>query len=385
MPPRVLYLHEFGRLGGAEQALLRLVEAIRPTGVEPLVVWPRNDAILARLSSQGIRVVRLKLPRWRHGLSLPLLAVCLLRLRHVLCRGGVDLVHVNNYRSAPFGRLLARRAGVPCVSTVRETIGPEKVRQHGLRRLDALVAVCDSVARALVDAGVPRDRVGTVRSGVSIPPVPTASARRALRESLGGAAEDPVVGIVAHILPHKGFDDLIQALPLIVRQIPRARCLVVGEAPRRKYLRHLVDLAERFGVGDRLIWVGAQEDVPRFLAAMDLFVLPSHTEGLPLTVLEAMAAGRPVIGTAVGGIPEAVRHGETGFVVPPRDPRRLAQAAVDVLANPALAKSMGEAGRATVREAFTLDREARQTRAQYCRVLESRPLSPTAGATEADR
>lgn len=384
MPPRVLYLHEFGRLGGAEQALLRLVEAIRPTGVEPLVVWPRNDAILARLSSQGVRVVRLRVPRWRHGLSLPLLPVCLLRLRHVLFRGGVDLVHANNYRSAPFGRLLARRAGVPCVSTVRETIGPEKVRQYRLRRLDALVAVCDSVARALVDAGVPRDRVGTVRSGVSIPPAPTESARRELRESLGGAADDPVVGIVAHILPHKGFDDLIRALPPIVRQIPRVRCLVVGEAPRQKYLDHLFGLAERLGVRDRLVWVGAQEDVPRFLAAMDLFVLPSHTEGLPLTVLEAMAAGLPVIGTAVGGIPEAVRHGETGFVVPAQDPRRLAEAVTDVLVNPALATSMGEAGRASARDTFTLEAEARGTHAQYCRVLGPRYPSPTAGVTEAE-
>ena len=382
MTPRVLYLHEFSRIGGAELALVRLIEAIRPTGVEPLVAWPRNDAIFARLLSQGIRVVRLKVPAWRRGLSLPLLPLCLFRLRAVLSRGGVDLVHVNNYRSVPFGRLAARWAGVPCVSTVRETIAPHKIRQYGLRELDALVAVCDSVARVLVEAGVPQGRVATVRSGVPLPPMPTASARRKLRESLGGAADDPTIGIVAHILPHKGFDDLVQALSLIVRKIPRVRCLVVGEAPRKKYLDHLLDLAERLAVRDRLVWVGAQEDVPRFLAAMDLFVLPSHTEGLPLTILEAMAAGRPVVGTAVGGIPEAVRHGETGFVVPPRDSRRLAEAVIDVLANPTLAKSMGEAGRASVRDTFTLEAEARHTYAQYCRVLGARCELPTPGAME---
>jgi len=382
MTPRVLYLHEFSRMGGAELALVRLIEAIRLIGVEPLVAWPRKDAIFARLSSQGIRVIRLKVPDWRHGLSLPLLPLCLFRLRGVLSRGGVDLVHVNNYRSAPFGRLVARWAGVPCVSTVREMIAPDKVRQYHLRGLDALVAVCDSVARVLVEADVPQDRVATVRSGVPLPPISTESARRNLRESLGRAADDPTIGIVAHILPHKGFDDLVQALPLIVQRIPRVRCLVVGEAPRKKYLDHLLDLAEHLAVRDRLVWVGAQEDVSRFLAAMDLFVLPSHTEGLPLTILEAMAAGRPVVGTAVGGIPEAVRHGETGFVVPPRDPRRLAEAVIDVLANPALAKSMGEAGRASVQDTFTLEAEARQTRAQYCRVLGARCESPTARDTE---
>lgn len=382
MTLRVLYLHEFSRMGGAELALVRLIEAIGSAGVEPLVVWPRKDAMFARLSSQGIRVVRLKVPRWRHGLSLPLLPLCLLRLRGALPRGSIDLVHVNNYRSVPFGRLAARWAGVPCVSTVRETIAPDKVRQYLLRGLDALVAVCDSVARVLVEAGVPANRVATVRSGVPLPPMPTESARRGLRESLGIAADDPTIGIVAHILPHKGFDDLVQALPLIVRRIPRVRCLVVGEAPRKKYLDHLLDLAKRLSVGDRLVWAGTQEDVPRFLAAMDLFVLPSHTEGLPLTILEAMAAGRPVVGTAVGGIPEAVRHGETGFVVPPRDPRRLAEAVIDVLANPALAKSMGEAGRASVRGSFTLQAEARQTCAQYCRVLGARCELPPSGGME---
>ena len=382
MTPRVLYLHQFSRMGGAELALVRLIEAIRPTGVEPLVIWPRNDATSVRLVSQGIRVVRLKIPRWRHGLSLPLLPLCLLRLRGVLSPGGVDLVHVNNYRSVPFGRLAARRAGVPCVSTVREMIAPRTIRQYRLRGLDALVAVCDSVARVLVEAGVPQGRVATIRSGVPLPPMPTESARRNLRESLGSAADDPTIGIVAHILPHKGFDDLVRALPLIVRKIPRVRCLVVGEAPRKKYLDHLLDLAERLAVRDRLVWVGAQEDAPRFLNAMDLFVLPSHTEGFPLTILEAMAAGRPVVGTAVGGIPEAVRHGETGFVVPPRDSRRLAEAVIDVLANPALAKSMGEAGRASARDAFTLEGEARQTRAQYCRVLGARCESPPTGSVE---
>ena len=168
-------------------------------------------------------------------------------------------------------------------------------------------------------------------------PNPVMATRLALRElapvelllvldDLHTAADDPVVGIVAHILPHKGFDDLVQALPLIVQQIPRVRCLVVGEAPRKKYLAHLLDLAQRLAVRDRLIWLGAQEDVPRFLDAMDLFVLPSHTEGLPLTVLEAMAAGKPVIGTAVGGIPEAVRHGETGWLVSSGEADALAEA-----------------------------------------------------------
>jgi glycosyltransferase involved in cell wall biosynthesis len=373
MTPRVLYLHEFSRMGGAELALLRLIEAIRPTGVEPLVVWPRNDAIFARLSSQGIRVVRLKVPRWRHGLSLPLLPLFLIRLRHALSRGSFDLVHVNNYRSAPFGYLVARSAGVPCVSTVREQVSPRRVRRYRLRRSDALIAVCDAVAKDLVDGGIPKERVTTVHSGVSLDALGPNEERRTLREQLGVPVDAPLLGIVAHILPHKGYGDLVQALGLIAQQVPSVRCLVIGEAPRRRYLGHLLDLAARVGVRDKLILAGAQEpeDVPRFLGAMDLFVLPSLTEGLPLTVLEAMAAGKPVVGTDVGGIPEAICHGETGLVVPPRDFQRLAEAVMTLVTDPALANAMGHAGRERIERSFSLPQEASGTLRAYQKISSS--------------
>jgi glycosyltransferase involved in cell wall biosynthesis len=232
-----------------------------------------------------------------------------------------------------------------------------------------LIAVCGAVAQNLLDAGIPKDRVTTVRSGVTLQAVSPKNGRRPVRESLGIAANDCVVGIVAHVLPHKGFGDLIQALGLIVQRISRVRCLVVGEAPRQKYLGQLFDLADRLGVRDRLIFVGGQEDVAPFLGAMDVFVLPSLTEGLPLTILEAMAIGKPVVGTDVGGISEAVLHGETGLVVPPRDPRKLAEAVIGLLDDPASARTMGEAGRRRVETVFTMDDEAAQTVRVYRRIV----------------
>lgn len=356
-------------MGGAELALLRLLEAIGPTGVEPLVVWPRDDAAFERLSSRGIGVIRLRVPRWRHGLSLPLFPVWLARLRVALPGGRIDLIHVNNYRSAPFGRLAARWMGVPCLSTVREMISPKRIRQYRLRAVDGLIAVCEAVARALVDGGVPRDRVATVWSGVPLPPPQGGDGQRLLRQGLGLAPDEPVIGIVAHILPHKGYEDLIQALGRIVQHIPRVRCLVIGEAPRREYLDHLLDLAQRLAVRDRLLLLGAREDAPQLMGALDVLVLPSLTEGLPLTVLEAMAAGTPVIGTAVGGIPEAVRDGETGFIVPPGDPGRLAEAVAAILREPAASARMGQTGRRRAEEAFTIEGEAAKTAAFYRMLL----------------
>jgi glycosyltransferase involved in cell wall biosynthesis len=367
-----LYLHEFSRMGGAELALLRLLDAIRPVGVEPLVVWPRNEATCARLSSQGFRVVPLTVPRWTHGVALLFLPVFLARLRRAVPRGCLDLVHVNNYRSAPLGCLVARWAGVPCVSTVREQVSPARIRRYRLERPDALIAVADAVAKNLFDGGVPRERVTTVRSGVPLGGSNREDHGRIVREHLGIAPNDPVLGIVAHILPHKGYDDLIHALGLIAQQVPRVKCLVVGEAPHRRYLAHLLRLAEQLAVRERLLLVGPQDDARSFYDAMDLFVLPSHTEGLPLTVLEAMAARKPVVATDVGGIPEAVLHGQTGLVVPPRNPPQLAHAVMQILTNSVTARTMGGAGRRRVETEFTLAGEAEETVEVYRKVVRCR-------------
>jgi glycosyltransferase involved in cell wall biosynthesis len=369
MAIRVLYLHEFRRIGGAERALLGLADAIRQAKVEPLVVWPQKDAAFAWLASRGIRVVPLRVPRWRHGLSLPLLPLFLTRLRRVLVPTDVDLVHVNNYRSAPFGQFVSRWAGVPCVCHVREMITVKAVRQYRLCSSNALIAVAEAVGHALLAGGIPADRITVVRSGIRPHDAPPEAETVVLRGRLGISPHDPVLGVVAHILPHKGYDDLVQALALLQEQVPTLKCLVVGRAPRRSYLQELLQLAERLSVRGRLIVVGFQEDVAPFLHAMDVFVLPSRTEGLPITILEAMAAGKPVVATTAGGIPEVVRDGETGLLVPPGDPDRLAEAVMQLLEGPALAKAMGQAGRKRVTSVFTLEGEAEQTARVYRKVL----------------
>jgi len=366
---RVLYLHEFRRTGGAERALLELADAIRQVGVEPLVALRRRDAAFTWLKSRGIRAVPLAVPRWRHGFSQPLLPLFLFRLQSRVAPGYIDLVHVNNYRSAPIGSFVARRFGVPCVCHVRELITPERIRRYRLSSPDALMAVAEAVRNDLIGGGISPDRITVVHSGIALHQAPPETETRRLRERLGISPHDPVLGIVAHILPHKGYDDLVQALALVREKFPDVKCLIVGRAPRQRYLQRLLQLAERLSVRDRLILLGFQEDVAPFLHAMDVFVLPSRTEGLPITILEVMAAGKPVVATKVGGIPEVVRDGQTGLLVPSMDPSRLAEALIQLLEAPALAKAMGQAGRTHVESHFSMEREARQTSLVYAQVL----------------
>ncbi len=374
MSVRVLYLHDSKRIGGAERALLTLATSIKQMAVEPLVVWRLADDTAQWLRSGGVRVLQANIPPWCHGFAQPFLPFFLRRLGRSIKPEEIDLVHVNNYRLAPIGRAVARWAGVPCICHVRETIGPGKIEQYRLASsADSLIAVAEAVGQALVHGGLPSDRITVIRSGIAMLDPPTRTERAALRSRLGIAAEAPVLGIVGHILRHKGYDDLIHAIALIREKAPAILCVIVGGAPRARYLHKLRQLAKDLRIESRLIWVGVQQDVAPILHAIDLFVLPSHTEGLPITILEAMAAGQPVVATTVGGIPELVRHGETGLLVPPKDPQRLAEAILALLHGQTSARAMGTAGRALVATSFTVEGEARETALLYQRILNARP------------
>jgi len=366
---RVLFLHRFDRMGGAERALLALVREIQKENVEPLLLWPRKDAAYRALQEQGVRCAILNVPGWRRPGSLPLIPLAVLRLRRLLDTAAIDILHVNNFRAAPIGLMASRWAGIPCVSHVREQIPAKRIEQFWLRSCDFLIAVSRAVQDILLKEGLPRDRTATVYSGLDVSTLPADPVSHSTRKALGIAPDDPVVGIVAHILPHKGYDDLFQALALVKEKFPRVKCLIVGHAPRRRYTRRLQGLAERLSIRKRLIFAGFQEDVYPFLGAMDLFVLPSLVEGQGIALLEAMAMRRPVVATSVGGIPEVVRDGETGILIQSRDPEGLAEAVIRLLEAPRLARAMGEEGRKRVEALFTMEAEAERTSMVYRQVL----------------
>jgi glycosyltransferase involved in cell wall biosynthesis len=174
---------------------------------------------------------------------------------------------------------------------------------------------------------------------------------KSIRTELGIDEGSPVVGSVSSLTPHKGHEHLIQAASLVLDKHPSTRFLIVGDGLLRKRLE---DQAKDLNIHSTVIFTGERKDIPEILSLMDVFVLPSFSrEGLGLAIIEAMAAKKPVVATEIGGIPEAVNKGKTGFLVPPGDPAALATAIVELLQNPKKAKEMGEKGRARVMERFT--------------------------------
>jgi glycosyltransferase involved in cell wall biosynthesis len=190
-----------------------------------------------------------------------------------------------------------------------------------------------------------------------------------IRQELGLGPEDFIVGNVGRLALQKGQRHLVAAMPFLLERVPRAHAVIAGGGDLEAYLR---DLALEVGVAERVHVLGPRKDVPALMHAMDVFAMPSIWEGFGLVLLEAMAAGRPVVASRVATIPEVVVDGQTGLLVPAGDPLALAEAIARLAADPALARQLGEAGRDRLRRHFSIDKMVGDTELLYREVLGGR-------------
>lgn len=357
-PRLVVFTDDFG--GGTGNHLLQMMSHLdldtwRP---EILTVEPRTSRI-----APPVPVTRLP----DEAISLyPFLQILrFLRLRRWIRSRTPDLMHAYFFWPILFGRLLRASGVVPRLVENREdegfAWGPHEYAWLRLTRRipDRVVCVSEAVRRAAVRRErLDERRTVVIHNGVDLPdPVP-AGRVRALRRELGIPGEAPVVGMVSNLnRAVKGVDRFLDAAPLVLDAVPDARFVLVGGGMKEQQLRRRVREA---GLSDRVLLVGYREDVDTFYALMDVAVLTSSSEGLSITLLEAMSHGLPVVATRVGGNPEVVDEGTTGFLVPPADLGAFAERVVELLRRPGLRARMGRAGSDRVRRHFTLERTARR-------------------------
>ncbi len=340
---RIVQLVIGGGLAGGQRIALDFARAARARGDVVSFVSPSAGEFVTAARTEGFEVDLVDVSR-SYRLDGVARLVRLLRARRA------DLLHTHTLAAAnALGRTAGRAAHVPVISHLHienhfrpATAALLRTLDNGTARLCArLVAVSEDTKRAYERQGYPRDRIEVVYNGV--PPAPN-----------GGvpANDPPVIGEIARLCDVKGQRELIEALA----QIPDARLVLAGRDLEQggAFQRSLEGDAERLGVRDRVEF-GFRDDVAALLDRLDVVALPSWTEGLPLIVLEAMAHGRPVVATPVGGTPELLVDGETGLLVPPRDPHALAAALRRVLDDPQLAARLGRAGRERVEREFTLE------------------------------
>jgi glycosyltransferase involved in cell wall biosynthesis len=340
---RIVQLVIGSDLAGGQAVALELARAARTRGDEVSFVAPGHGPFVERAGAEGFGVAFVDVRR-THRLD------SALRLARLLRRARADLLHTHALAAGNVvARVGARLAGVPVVAHLHIENHFRAATAPVIRTLDnvtarscaRLVAVSDDTRRAYERQGYPRSRIEVVYNGVAT------MANGALPHN-----DPPVIGEIARLCDVKGQRELIRALA----DIPSARLVLAGRDLEQggAFQAELEREAARVGVSDRVEF-GFRDDVPALLEQLDVVALPSWTEGLPMVVLEAMAAGRPVVATPVGGTPEVVSDGETGLLVPPRDPQALAAALRRVLEDRGLAERLAAAGRRRVEEHFTLD------------------------------
>jgi glycosyltransferase involved in cell wall biosynthesis len=371
---RVLYLLETGGPGGAERMLLDLAQHVGPRW-QPVIGVMRSGWLQAHATSAGLPCVVLR----GDGLG----DVGVFRgLLEAVATHKIAVIHAHEFYMGMVGTAVSLATGVPLVVTIHgKHYYPDRWRRRAVCRLvaaraAAVVTVSDDLRRFFCQTtGTPPGRVRVIYNGIDTHGSSGRHGRAELLDAAGIPRSAQIVGTVGNLYPVKGHSDLIRALGTIVQRQPQAHVVILGRGDLHDTL---LSEAAALGVRDRVHLLGYRDDVRDWLAAMDVYTMPSLSEGLPLSLLEAMTSGRPAVVTGVGGMPEAVRDGQCGFVVPPRDVSALADRISFLLGDAQAAARMGVAARDVVTERFGLDRMVTQYRDVYDAVAGGprRPASP---------
>lgn len=354
-------LHTESSPGWGGQEVRNLTEArwLQDLGWRVLVACTPGSAILARARRAGVTAVPVSM-RGAWDLASVLRLVGLIRREHV------DLVNTHSSVDAWLAGMAARLARVPIVRTRHVSI-PIRRRLNPVYTLlaDRVVTSGEAIRRLVLAAGASPDKVVAIPAGVDLTEFPRPDAGDRIRREFG--LKRPVIGSIAMFRGSKGHDLLLEAFRDLRGQFPDARLLLVGDGIRRAWVE---SLARERGLNGWVTFTGFREDVPDLLGAMDCFVLAStRTEGVPQSLLQALAAGVPVVASAIGGIPEVIEDGATGLLVPPGDPKALAAAIGAVLKDSESARRRAEAGRALVSARFSRERMMERLTTLYAELI----------------
>lgn len=366
--------------------ILFLISSEGYYGVENMLV-----ALALHLSRQGCRCVvgvfrDSRFPHTevaeravRKGLAVEIIACngrcdwsAVVQIRSLLAKHDVDVLHPHGYKADLYALAAASRNRVALLSTshnwpsnllsMRVYAGLDRL---ALRRFDKVIVVSDAVADVLRRWGVAAEKVALIPNGIDLDRFRSAVPK--LRNEIG--VNRPLVGFVGRLVPEKGGALLMRAAKQVLAVYPNATFVLVGEGPAHQEWKAL---AGELGIGKQVVFAGVRDNMSEVYASFDMVVLPSLIEALPMCLLEAMAAGKPVIATRVGAVPRLVVDAQTGLLLEPADHNALATAIIRLLGNPDLACQLGQNGRAHVVQNFSAEAMAKNYIGMYEQVLISR-------------
>jgi len=377
-PITVLYVNHCSQVSGAEESLLSLMARLDRNAFNPVLACPPGE-LARRAGEVGVPAHTMPLQRFRRTWNPLRLAGYAAgwpygrhRIRRAARACGARIIHSNSATAHLYASGAAAALRLPAIWHSRD-LRPLPFPALALcRRADRVVAVSEAVADFLSQEGLTRPRVTRIYNGID------AAAWRArvtgtdARAGLGLDASARVILMPAQFVPWKRHEDALRMMPTLLAHEPAARLVLAGSdafGDHRKLEASLRALAAELVISDKVVFAGARGDIPDLMATSEIVLIPSEGEPFGRVAIEAMALGKPVVGTRAGGLPEVVRDGETGLLTAPCAPQSLATACARLLLNRGLARRLGEAGYSRVLARFNIDHVAQETQTLYEAVL----------------
>jgi glycosyltransferase involved in cell wall biosynthesis len=382
-PIKVAYILTGIDFGGVEKVsinFLKNYDRCRYTIIPISLIrpWEPQNIFIQKLKEEGfisysIPIARRPRSDGRDWLRIPR---CFWLIYNTLKKEGFDVVHTHGYIADIFGILSARLLGIPVISTCHGFISNNltfktynALESLALRLSNRILAVSSSVNDDLVRRGIRQSRIFVVQNGIDEPPEVhrITQYRQETRKALNVTDEDYLLGYVGRLSAEKGVTHLVEALSYLSGYSHvSVKLVVIGTGPEAK---HLADLANEKGITNLCIFAGFQTEIEKWLAALDVFVLPSLSEGTPMALLEAMSFGLPVVATKVGGIPRIIEDGITGLLVRPGDPKSLATAIMRFIDDKVLRQNIIREASNLVKSGFSAKAWSRTVENHYERLL----------------
>lgn len=362
---KILYLTTDSRVGGTEKNIISLVSHLNRDKYDNTVVaLVPGGELIERLRDYGIEAECLGMRN-----KFDLLAI--FKLYRIIKKRKVDILHTYLFHANILGRIVGRLAGVAVIISSLRVM--ERRRHHRwLDRLtnglvDVETCVCEAVMRFTIErAGINPDKLVTIPNGIDVGEYRLRVNLEEEKRRLRLESNYPVLGVAGRLHEQKGHLYLLRAIPALLEKYPGTVLLLVGDGPLQEGLERE---CSKLGINKGVKFLGFRKDIKELMALMDVFVLPSLWEGMPNVLMEAMALGRPIVATRVGGAEELIEDGVTGLLVPSADERTLAEALINILDREDKGRGLGEMARREVEKRFPVEAMVRETEKLYERLL----------------
>jgi len=373
-PARLLYLRDTLTVCGPGKTILNTWKTIDRNRYQLTIVATRpepggRNALIDAALAQHATAIPMPI-----GRGIDLIAVA--RVVRLLREHRIDVLQTHDAQTRRIGVIAAALTGVRHITSVHGWIFNDRKERAAkwldarlIRQADAVIAVSDRLKQELEAAGVPPQRITVLRNAILLRDYAVAGTAESVRREFGIRDDQPVISIVGRLSLEKGHETFLQAASSIAKSHPDLRCLIVGDGPLEHTLRQRV---QELGLTAQVVFTGHRSQLADIYAATDVLVISSLTEGIPNVLLEAFAHGKPAVATSVGGVPEVLEEGRTGWLVDVGDHQAIARHVVRLLDAPELRAKMGATARATIEQQFSFESRTKALETLYDRITHAR-------------